>query len=529
MFYLIFALLVILSVVKVNAKHDHLQSPVVPRVPQCDSYNKTLVKQTKKKVLSCTMFKDEEGFLAEFVAYYKVHGLDHIILWNHESSDNFYKELAPWTSTGFVELRNTSEFNNLPHIVASKSFHSKYAKVMLVQRQVENECIAYGIAHKYDYYLSLDVDEFIVPERYHYKFRSEVFVPVADVIEGIFLPTESRIAEEHAAFVANPDPDADPLNYSGGANASDPVHMEREPSIREILIPLLKHNYASTPHVLEPIDQLTFEAYTSRYPTPGRMNFYLQNQPKMLYRLSGLDFRNRSRAQTLFDENPHIPLTQTHLNMTQLRSFTDAQVWMSSCCFIHGCERREKSKYCLRPWSWLGDNKLKKKAAKPSPFWLRTNHYSRSYEKFQLKQATWGTMTSASSFMSRSFGWEYDPVALMYSCTVRHEINRAKLEYIARKKQPMYSTPNPLLWHFDIATPPSMHHFQRQGDNWYRNPEFGLTIAHPNKRWDRVTGAGGDESGLTINHTKASYNPTLVESLYAASTDTQLLFQDHYT
>jgi len=294
----------------------------------------------------------------------------------------------------------------------------------------------------------------------------------------------------------------------------------------EIGMILTKYNYVSTPHVLEPIDQLTFEAYTSRYTDGGRMNLYMGVSPKVLYRISGPGLKHTKT-------NP-----DHEFNVEHHRNFTDAELYLINCCAFHGCSKSKRPQVCHDHGEWAQNKRDRLNPhhiTAQSKFWLRMNHYSRSLEKFQLKQATWKTANQESNsyeykeFFSRSFGWEYDPVALLYSCTVRHEINRAKLEYIARKKQPMYSTPNPLLWHFDIATPPSMHHFQRQGDNWYRNPEFGLTIAHPNKRWDRVTGAGGDESGLTINHTKASYNPTLVESLYAASTDTQLLFQDHYT
>lgn len=111
---------------------------------------------------------------------------------------------------------------------------------------------------------------------------------------------------------------------------------------------------------------------------------------------------------------------------------------------------------------------------------------------------------------------------------MRYEINRAKVEYIAQQKQPSFSAANPLQWYFAIAPPASMHHFQRQGDNWYRNPEFGMSIEHPNKRWDAVIGAGGDETGIFINHSTAPFNPCLVDSLYAGDSDGVQLFKEHY-
>ena len=51
---------------------SYLDSPTMPRLLNCMKYNLTkLGKKTKRKIFVSTMFKDEEGFLAEFVAYYK--------------------------------------------------------------------------------------------------------------------------------------------------------------------------------------------------------------------------------------------------------------------------------------------------------------------------------------------------------------------------------------------------------------------------------------------------------------------------
>ena len=69
---------------------------------------KIISKVTTDKFFLCAMFRDEVGYLAEFVAYYKVHGFDHIILWNHESSDNYIDELLPWIKSGYVEVINTT-------------------------------------------------------------------------------------------------------------------------------------------------------------------------------------------------------------------------------------------------------------------------------------------------------------------------------------------------------------------------------------------------------------------------------------
>ena len=78
------------------------------------------------------MFKDEEGFLTEFVAYYKIHGFDHIILWNHGSTDNWHEELLPWISTGFVEVKDTSELSEHPLVLNAKG--GSYWKVMALKK-----------------------------------------------------------------------------------------------------------------------------------------------------------------------------------------------------------------------------------------------------------------------------------------------------------------------------------------------------------------------------------------------------------
>jgi hypothetical protein len=125
-------------------------------LPDCrDGKNiEWITKQTEEKGLVCPMFRDEEGFLAEFVvgialvtwmcvylcvgklqgfmiaslissnhyyyhriiylivvqAYYQMHGIDHILLFDHGSSDSSHQELQPWVKSGYVTiLTNISE------------------------------------------------------------------------------------------------------------------------------------------------------------------------------------------------------------------------------------------------------------------------------------------------------------------------------------------------------------------------------------------------------------------------------------
>ena len=124
----------------------YFDSPVAPRVPNCKAImnnRNRLYKTTKKKLFVATMFKNEEGYLAEFVAYYKIHGFDHIILWDHSSTDNFREELLPWTSTGFVEIRNTSDLALHPNILKARKLDN-YWKVMAIKKQIEREAFLWG-------------------------------------------------------------------------------------------------------------------------------------------------------------------------------------------------------------------------------------------------------------------------------------------------------------------------------------------------------------------------------------------------
>jgi Glycosyltransferase family 92 len=96
---------------------------------------------TKRKVLTCTMFRDEQGFLGEFVAFYKVQGVDKMIMYDHFSTDNYTAELQPWIDSGFVDLysaevlirESTDIKNNSPPYwkVRASCIHSPISKARI--------------------------------------------------------------------------------------------------------------------------------------------------------------------------------------------------------------------------------------------------------------------------------------------------------------------------------------------------------------------------------------------------------------
>jgi hypothetical protein len=139
------------TVKKTNAVlANYLESPVMPRIPKCYDNRKPinhgsgndkncipeLKKTTKKKFFMCTMFRNEEGFLAEFVSYYKIHGFDHIILWDGNSTDQFAVELSPWVNSGLVEVRS------IPELIGMKTMYAHTSPE--IQKEVERHCISWG-------------------------------------------------------------------------------------------------------------------------------------------------------------------------------------------------------------------------------------------------------------------------------------------------------------------------------------------------------------------------------------------------
>ena len=134
-----------------------------PRVQNCKNDTTRTIRVTKTKTLTCTLFKDEVGFLAEFIAFYKMQGVDHMILFDHDSLDNFTAEVAPWVTSGFVSLRDSSEL-----IIGNGNINDAtkpYWKVMNMKKRQEMLCMLWGMENNYDYHISVDIDEYLFTER----------------------------------------------------------------------------------------------------------------------------------------------------------------------------------------------------------------------------------------------------------------------------------------------------------------------------------------------------------------------------
>jgi hypothetical protein len=163
-----------------------VRSPLYQHLPDCrDGKNiEWITKQTEEKGLVCPMFRDEEGFLAEFVvgialvicvcvcvylcvgklqgfmiaplfsinhhsyhriiylmvvqAYYQMHGIDHILLFDHGSSDSSHQELQPWVKSGYVTiLTNISEIMETMPAVSVMRRKGEFQYIMEGKVQLE--------------------------------------------------------------------------------------------------------------------------------------------------------------------------------------------------------------------------------------------------------------------------------------------------------------------------------------------------------------------------------------------------------
>lgn len=381
---------------------EYYKAVLAPRIPNCDNTttpsalpyaNKV---NTEAKVLTCTMFRDEEGFLSEFVSFYRVLGVHHMLLFDHFSIDNSTAEIKPWVEAGFVTVQSAQVL--LDNNIEINNKTSTYWRVMALKKRQERMCMQWGLTHGYKYHITVDIDEYLFP-----------------IDETVSLP--DAIDEWFHSF----------------------------PKLSVMYIS--KYNFNPSPHLLEPIDLLTIEAYQTRYPNLGAVNYYMTVQPKVIYKLNGTDYSNSTIA------------------------------YLTNCCGFHGCEPRKRHHTyddvdCKQLLETEGPrfsyHKGSRTFTKSSPDQrLRINHYARSIEKFALKQRTWETASQDSqnsydvmSYMHRTYGWTHDDTAAMrYSCAVRKELTQT-ITGDANVKG----------------------HYLRPGGDWLRNPEFGRVISDPRKR-----------------------------------------------
>jgi hypothetical protein len=390
-FFILFILIISFNVNKCNEVNENklpkglsVKSPYFQYLPDCElNQRPPILKTTKLKGIVCPQVKDEIGFLSEWVGYYEMQGFNKIIIYDHNSSSPL-DELQPWIDTGFVTIKREWYVNHTSYLTSG----SKFKKVMAIKMIAEIDCKQAAVDAGIEIFVSVDLDEYLIP--------SSSKITVMDDLADWFEKTTRGYAL------------------------------------------LDKFNFPAAPHILEPINLLTIEAYQSHYSGAGKMNYYTTVMPKVALRL--------------FNEKEY-----NH----------DTQVMLINCCDFHGCRNSRFYKNCSNlihseQWKLTG----KHRPWRPSP---KINHYGRTLEKYALKMQTWETASDGggydiNNYLHRTLGNQFDDSAVIWGCQLRELLRK-------RTKQ---------------------DHYIRPGDFWYRNPEFGKTVSDSAKR-GRNGGAFGKQ------------------------------------
>ena len=290
MLLLCFAALLLLSTQALEPTDP--RSPLYQHLPDClndPHHHRVPPKRTTWKGILCPMIKDEVGFLSEWIAYYEVHGFDKIILFDNNSTTSM-AEIDPWRRSGFVEVVQdgwaTEQwlFKNPKH---------KFFDMMHVKYKSEVLCKERAVAMGYDVFLSVDTDEYVIPNNPN--------ITLMDDLQEWFSYTTRGVGMMH------------------------------------------KYQYNAAPHFMEPVNLLTIEAYTLRTKGAGQMSYYT-NVGTFLYlflflSLYSLSFFLVSAGKVALQLSPRNNAEYTN----------DTVQYLIHCCDFHGCSNMRANKHVCMP------------------------------------------------------------------------------------------------------------------------------------------------------------------------------------
>ena len=98
---------------------------------------------TEQYLAVCAMFRDEAPYLAEWIAFHQLVGVEHFYLYNNNSSDDYLAALVPFVDEGLVSLCDWP----IP-------FHQR------AQRKAYVHCLG-EVRHKVRWLAFIDIDEFL--------------------------------------------------------------------------------------------------------------------------------------------------------------------------------------------------------------------------------------------------------------------------------------------------------------------------------------------------------------------------------
>jgi len=102
---------------------------------------------TEHYLTVCAIFQNEAQWLKEWIEYHLVVGVDHFVLYNHQSSDNYQEVLQPYVDRGVVDLQDAVSPVELFGYAQRAHYNDCWMRYLW-----RTTWIAY-----------IDIDEFIVP------------------------------------------------------------------------------------------------------------------------------------------------------------------------------------------------------------------------------------------------------------------------------------------------------------------------------------------------------------------------------
>lgn len=281
------------------------------------------------------------------------------MMFDDNSTDNGLEELKPWIETGFVSVRRDWTHESL-NANSALLEDDHFNRSIAYKNLLESDCKKAAISWDYDIFVSLDIDEYLMPIKKG--------VTIVDALEEWFTATQRS------------------LN----------------------LIPKL--NFQSAPHLLEPVHMLTIEAYRSRMKDLHHLNYYDLVSPKVALYFRGANFTSNTtlyladccffhncwgtdyRAGTFCAEND--PVEQAIVADTKLPA---------PLAFVIHHYSRSVEKFGLKGKTWT----MASREMKPN---------QTSYEA--------STSYDLPKFFARSTGVRYDDRAVRYSCQLREVLEK---------------------------------------------------------------------------------------------------------
>lgn len=168
-----------------------------------------------------------------------MHGFTHIRMFDDNSTDYGLDELARWIDSGFVSVQRGWTHESL-NANSSLLLDDHFNRTHGYKNLLESDCKKNAISWGYDIFVSLDIDEYLMPIKKG--------VTIVDGLEQWFLSTRRS--------------------------------MYRIPKL----------NFQSAPHLLEPVHMLTIEAYRSRMAGLQQLNYYDLVSPKVALYFKGANY-----------------------------------------------------------------------------------------------------------------------------------------------------------------------------------------------------------------------------------------------